>query len=50
MSRFAEPQDPVFRALNTSLEALLKDGKIYRMSEVCPQDFEEFWDATGLDE
>jgi ketosteroid isomerase-like protein len=27
-----------------------KDGKIYRMSEVCPQDFEEFWDATGLEE
>jgi ketosteroid isomerase-like protein len=27
-----------------------KDGKIYRMAEVCPQDFEEFWDATGLDE
>ena len=27
-----------------------KDGQIYRMSEVCPQDFEEFWDATGLDE
>ena len=27
-----------------------KDGKIYRMSEVCPKDFEEFWDATGLEE
>ena len=27
-----------------------KDGKIYRISEVCPQDFEEFWDTTGLEE
>lgn len=27
-----------------------KDAKIYRMSEVCPQNFEEFWDATGLEE
>lgn len=27
-----------------------KDGKIYRMAEVCPSNFEGFWDATGLDE
>lgn len=27
-----------------------KDGQIYRMSETCPEDFEQFWDATGLEE
>jgi ketosteroid isomerase-like protein len=27
-----------------------KDGKIYRMAEVCPSEFEEFWDATGIEE
>lgn len=38
--------------LNTHIGCMFrfKDGKIYRMAEVCGQDFEEFWDATGLDE
>ena len=38
--------------LNTEIGILFrfKDGQIYRMSEVCPQNFEEFWDATGLEE
>jgi hypothetical protein len=27
-----------------------KGDKVYRMAEVCPRDFEEFWDASGLDD
>ncbi len=38
--------------LDTEIGILVrfKDGKIYRMAEVCPRNFEEFWDATGLQE
>lgn len=26
------------------------EGKVYRTAEVCSKAFEEFWDATGLEE
>ena len=38
--------------LNTEIGCMyrFKGDKVYRMAEVCPADFEEFWDATGLED